>query len=162
RAEMERIFQRTWLYVAHEHELKRPGDYVSTTIADQPIFVVRDRELQLRAFYNTCTHRGAVLAPGSRGSCGSAFRSMYHGWTFNLQGRLSGVPSPDAYGPNFRRARYGLSPVHVDTFAGMIFVSLKPAVPSLEAYLGEAAPHLRKYGEGTEVLGRVRWRYHGN
>lgn len=160
--EMETIFARTWQYVGHANEIGAPGDFLSATIAGQPVIVCRDERLELRAFFNTCLHRGAELTSGRCGNTGKSFRCMYHGWTYDLHGRLSGVPYREAYGPGFDAQAHGLKPLKLETFAGMMFVSIDPEIASLESYLGEAAPYLRKYCDRKEVIGRIRWIYEGN
>ena len=161
RTELERIFRRSWIFVGLANELKAPGDFLTATIGEDPVIVTRDGKGELRAFYNTCTHRAAMLTCDSHGNC-PAFRCIYHGWTFNLEGRLTGVPYPDAYGEDFQKEDFDIPAVHVDTFAGLVFVALEPAVPRLNDFLGEAMEPVEKYCAGTEVLGRVRWRYPGN
>lgn len=162
REELQKIFGRTWQYVGHANELKSPGDFLCATIGGQPIVVCRGEDLQLRAFFNTCAHRGAELTSRRRGNVGKSFRCMFHGWSFDLTGRLIGVPYRDAYGPDFDAQKLGLAAAHVDTFAGMIFVAVAPKMKSLEAYLGEAALYLKRYCDNTEVIGRVRSVYDGN
>ena len=162
KVEMEQIFSHTWQFVAHESELSESGDYLSATLGGQPVILCRNKEMGLHAFYNSCTHRGAMLTSKRKGNCGAAFRCMYHGWTFDQQGTCIGVPYPDAYGPDFRRDVYDIPQLKVDTFAGLIFVSIDPDIPPVEEYLGEVGPYLREVVTGTEVLGRVRWAYNGN
>jgi len=160
--ERERIFRRAWQYVGHEHEVSGVGDYLCATIAGEPVVICRGEDGRLRGFYNTCSHRGAMLTEAERGRCGGRFRCLYHGWTYDLEGRLIGVPHAEAYGSRFRREAYHLIPIRVGIFAGMVFAALDPLVDSLETYLGEAAPYLQKYGSGTEVIGRLRYLYQGN
>jgi phenylpropionate dioxygenase-like ring-hydroxylating dioxygenase large terminal subunit len=160
--ESRKVFARTWQYVGHANELKAPGDFRCATIGGQPVVVFRDDEFKLRAFFNTCAHRGAELTGGPQGNLGRSIRCMYHGWTYDLRGGLIGVPYREAYGPKFDREAHGLKPVHVDAFSGLMFVSVEPETRPLEDYLGEAAPYLRKCCENTEVIGRIRWMYDGN
>ena len=77
-----------------------------------PVVVSRHREGVLRAFYNTCTHHGAVLAPKQRGNYGASFTCMCHAWNFDLAERCTGVPYPEDYGDMDRRL-YDISPVRV-------------------------------------------------
>ena len=162
RREMELIFARTWQFVAHESEVPNPGDFFCTVVAGQPIILCRDRDGKLSAFYNTCTHRGAMLASKRKGNSGAAFRCMYHGWTFDLHGKCTGVPYPDAYGSQFDRSTYDIPALLVDTFAGLVFVSLSHDVVPLAEYMGDVGPYVSQVVGGTEVLGRVRWTYEGN
>src|SRR5689334_12615981 len=66
--EQERIFSRTWLYLAHDSELRRPGEYRRKTMAGRPVFIVRGRDGRIRAFMNTCTHRGALVCRQDQGT----------------------------------------------------------------------------------------------
>src|SRR5688500_18294369 len=65
--EYERIFDRCWLYLGHESEVERPGDFVRRTVAGRPLFFIRDSDGQVRTFYNTCTHRGALICRQDHG-----------------------------------------------------------------------------------------------
>src|SRR5207302_6692213 len=78
--ERERIFDRCWLYVGHESELAQPGDYRRRTVAGRPLFLVRGRDRRVRAFYNTCRHRGALVCRQDRGTA-QQFQCFYHAWT---------------------------------------------------------------------------------
>src|SRR5581483_1446257 len=134
--EQQRIFERCWLYVGHESEVERPGDYVRRTVAGRPVFLVRGRDGQVRTFLNTCTHRGALVCRHDEGHAES-FQCFYHGWTFNNQGELIGIPDVDAYGPAFDRAERALkAPPRCESYRGMHFISFNPEVESLTDYLG--------------------------
>jgi benzoate/toluate 1,2-dioxygenase alpha subunit len=161
-AEREALFARTWQWVAHESELPAAGDYVTAVIAGRHVVVARDRELQLHAFFNTCTHRGAQVAVGAKGNCGGKFVCMYHGWSFDASGRLMGVAWADGYGPDFERRRYDIPRIRVETFAGHVFVALDANVPPLAEFLGEAGPYIERFTGRHEALGRVRWSIEGN
>jgi methanesulfonate monooxygenase large subunit len=141
--EMERIFLRVWNFVCHESEIPEPGDFRAVEIAGQPILVCRDGDGQIRAFYNTCRHRGAqvVLEP-----CGNAkaFTCMYHLWTYGLDGRLVSVPEAEAYETSYNKGglddrEYGLVPVRVDSMHRLVFVCFDSDTPGLAEFLGETA-----------------------
>src|SRR4051812_21929663 len=124
--ELERraIFERTWQLAGHVSDLAGPGTYLTTTVGDQPVLVVRDADRELRAFRNVCRHRGSRLLKGS-GSCGKAIRCLYHGWTYRLDGTLIGVPEHrDVEGLD--KARLGLHQVRAEEFCGLLFVNLDP------------------------------------
>ncbi len=161
-AEQERIFARTWQWIAHESELPKPGDYVTATIAGRPIVACRDPEGRINAFLNTCTHRGAVLAPLSRGSSPGGLVCFYHGWCFAPDGRLTAAPLSDAYGEGLAKGCYDAPPVRLETFAGSVFVNLDAGADSLTEFLGDAGPYIERFTGKAEVLGRVRWRLPGN
>lgn len=160
--ENKAIFERAWQYVCHESELGGAGDFVTAMIAGQPIVVTRGKDGELRAMENACTHRGAMLETARRGHCGSILRCMYHGWSFNLEGQLVGVPYPQAYGNDWKNEDHALATVHVATYAGLVFAAINPLAPTIEEFLGEAAEYVHMYFHDTEVLGRVSWTYEGN
>jgi len=160
--EKERIFARTWHFACFVHDLKSAGDFFTLSIAEQPILIVRGADGVIRAFFNACTHRGASLTGEKCGNYGRVFKCMYHAWAFNLQGELIGVPYEQGYGPNFDRGQYKLVSVHCEAFHDLVFVALRPEVPSLIEYLGEMAEHLGYYASGIEPLGRNSWIYNGN
>jgi len=136
------IFARTWQFVAHIGTLANPGDYVTATVADDPIIVVRDRDGTLRAFYNVCRHRGGPLALDERG-CVKALTCKYHGWTYRLDGTLRGVPQFDRT-ELFDKRDYGLVPVRVETWEGLVFVCLEPEhTPPLSTVVAGIAERIR-------------------
>jgi phenylpropionate dioxygenase-like ring-hydroxylating dioxygenase large terminal subunit len=137
-AEQQRILERCWLYVAHESELPHPGDYRRRTLAGRSLFVLRGDDGAVRAFYNTCTHRGAQVCRQDSGTA-SQFQCFYHAWTFNTRGELIGVPGRDGYAASFDPSRYTLrSPPRFEAYRGMYFVNFDPAADDLATYLGEA------------------------
>ena len=151
--EQERIFDRTWLYLAHESELPSPGDYRRRTIAGRPLFVVRGKDGQARAFLNSCTHRGAMVCRQDQGTAES-FQCFYHGWTFNNRGELIGVPSPEAYSECFDRVERGLLKVpRLESYRGMYFVSFKPDIEDLVSYLGDIRYYIDLTMDAVDVLG---------
>ncbi len=79
-AEQEHIFARSWQWVGHESEIPEFGDYITETVAGRPIVISRGDGGRISVFYNTCTHRGALIAPHARGNNGGSFVCMYHAW----------------------------------------------------------------------------------
>ena len=123
--EKERIFQKDWLCVGRVEEFEKPGDYLSLCIADEPIVVVRDEESQLRAFYNVCRHRGTEVAAGQGNT--KRFACPYHGWTYDLCGRLRGAAYTQEI-ENFDMRQYSLVPLKLDTWGGFIFINFNRIV----------------------------------
>lgn len=137
REEQERIFGRAWLVVGHEDMLRKPGDYVTNYIGEVPVIVVRDLAGAVHVFLNKCAHRGVEVCLFDRGNA-KGFTCSYHGWSYDLEGKLVGVPMERAfYGDDLDKPAWGLEAVpRVATFNGLIFASLDPQAPELTAWLG--------------------------
>lgn len=167
RAELDRIFSRTWVYLAHESELRNPGDYKTTFVGTQPVIVSRGSDDgQIHAMLNRCRHRAATVCEALSGNA-NYFRCDYHGWTYRNDGRLNGVPYRDAY-PELNKDELGLSRLpRVASFAGFVFGSLAAEGPSLEDHLGNARRYLEIVAEqgpdGIELTaGAHRYEYDAN
>lgn len=156
--EQERIFTKCWLYVGHESALPSNGSFVTTTMGEDPVIVVRDKDGRLRVYLNSCTHRGTKVCRVDSGTT-TMFRCPYHAWTFNTEGALMAVPRRGpVYGDAFDRSQYGLREApRVGSFAGMIFACWDPDAPTLKEYLGDMAFYLElmlsRMDGGTEVIG---------
>ncbi|MBE3589338.1 MAG: Rieske 2Fe-2S domain-containing protein [Firmicutes bacterium] len=141
-AEMERIFERTWVFVGHESEIAEPGDYKTTYIGRQPVILSRHSDGSIHVLMNRCMHRGALVCRAERGNS-SVFRCMYHGWVYNSRGDLVGVPYPGGYGPDFDREALALPRApRVASYRGFVFASLSPEGETLEEHLGKAKDYL--------------------
>lgn len=161
--ERERIFARSWVYLAHESEVPEPGDYVLRYIVDDPFIVVRDADGRLRALHNQCRHRGMQVCRSEAGNA-SNFRCPYHGWTYRNTGALTGVPvEKQAYGDALDKDALGLFQIpQLDTYNGMVFGCLDPAQVPLAEWLGELTWYLdfftKRSPAGLEVVGAPqRW-----
>lgn len=131
--ESEAIFARTWQGVGHVGRLAEPGSWFVTEVAGDPVIVVRDQAGEIGGFYNVCRHRAGPLA--SADGCGRVLQCEYHGWTYQLDGSLRGVPHWNQV-ELFDRKDYGLVPIRVETWEGQIFVNLDPDAVALDAVLG--------------------------
>ena len=128
--EKETVFSRSWQVAARVDQLSKPGDYVTTEIADEPIVVVRGSDNQIRAFFNACRHHAAAVMTEPQGNC-PQMRCPYHGWTYSLEGELKGTP--DFAGVcDFDRGNNGLLPIEVALWEQWAFVRIDPSV-GLEA-----------------------------
>lgn len=119
--EKEAIFACTWQGVGHLSRLQNPGDQIVAAVADNPILVVRGQDRVVRAFYNVCRHRGGPLALEDCNT--KVLQCKYHGWTYLLDGSLRGTPKFDRV-ELFDRKDFGLIPVNLDTWEGIVFVNL--------------------------------------
>ena len=169
RLERDRVFSRSWMFVAHESELPQPGDYVVRRVLDDSFIVARDEGGTVRAMFNMCLHRGMQVCRAELGNA-SHFRCPYHGWTYRNDGRLTGLPfHREAYGgeDGFRRQEQTLLPAPaLDSYRGLIFINLDPHAPPLREYLGDFAFYLDFYANqspaGIELVGPQRWRVKAN
>jgi phenylpropionate dioxygenase-like ring-hydroxylating dioxygenase large terminal subunit len=140
--ELQNVFSRTWQEVGRTTQVEKPGQYVTATVAGEPIVAVRGSDGKLRAFYNVCRHHAMTVM---NEPCGHAqhMRCPYHGWTYNLEGELRGMTEFEGV-CNFDRAQNGLVPARVDTWENFVLVNLDPhAAPlhdSLGALVGLAQP----------------------
>ena len=150
RKEMENVYGRTWVYVAHETEIPSGGDYKTAHIGLQPVIVSRSSDDDtISVMFNRCRHRGSAVCQQEFGNS-NFFRCAYHGWTYSSAGRLIGVPFDDGYGENFDKTQMGLVHVgRVASYRGFVFASLSSDIEDLEDYLG----HSKKYLDYIADLG---------
>jgi p-cumate 2,3-dioxygenase alpha subunit len=146
--ERSRIFSRCWIYAAHVSEVAEPGQFVSRDVAGRALIINRDREGRLHVFFNTCTHRGSLVAREPKGRTRN-FSCPYHGWTFADDGRLVHQPIPESYSPNCNRdGELNLREVpRFDEFCGFIFVNYDADAIPLADYLADAGDYLRMASE---------------
>jgi benzoate/toluate 1,2-dioxygenase alpha subunit len=135
--EMKHIFEKSWVYVAHESQIKNHGDYFSTFIGRQPIFVVRLSNGSIAAHLNACSHRASTLVPLEGGNL-KAIRCRFHGWTFNLNGQCLVIKNEDSghYASDQLKRESALTSLpKLQSYRGFIFASLSSEVPPLEEWL---------------------------
>lgn len=141
-AEMEKIWERTWVYCGHVSQIPNRGDYYAVTIGRQPMIMVRQGDGSVQVLYNRCAHRGVQLVGNLKGNTGSAFVCSYHAWSFHLDGKLRAIPLAKGYeGTRLTRENPDSNikaAARVDSYRGFVFASLVPDGPSLTEFLGEA------------------------
>jgi phenylpropionate dioxygenase-like ring-hydroxylating dioxygenase large terminal subunit len=139
REEQERVFARAWLYVGHESQVQKPGDFFVSRMGEESVILTRDRAGKLHVFLNSCRHRGMRVCRYDDGNARS-FTCPYHAWTYDLDGRLIGVQDyENSYRPPFDRAQWGLVEVaQLATLRGTIWATWDKAAPSFDDYLGDA------------------------
>ena len=140
--ERERVFLKGWNFVGRADEVAETGAYLAVETPGGPVLLVQDNAGELRAFANTCRHRGARLLTGS-GTC-RRLVCPYHAWTYDLDGRLVGAPGMDATA-GFDTADWPLTPVRLDAWQGFLFVCFSEATPPLTEYLGDLTEQLGSY-----------------
>ena len=155
-AERERIFGRCWLYVGHETEVEKVGEFRRRNVAGRPLLLIRGSDNKVRVLYNTCTHRGAMVCQEDEGQA-SAFNCIYHAWRFNSKGELVGVPDEKGYGDGFRKSELALkSPPRVEQYRGMYFVNYDANAETLDSYLASIRELIDLSLDSGEVLGGWR------
>jgi phenylpropionate dioxygenase-like ring-hydroxylating dioxygenase large terminal subunit len=119
-AEMERVLRRSYAAFCPSVALPDPGSFIAREAAGRPILVVRDQDGVVRAFHNVCRHRGMRIAQDS--GCANAFVCPYHGWTYELNGRLRHIPHAEGF-PGLDKSQHGLAPLPAIERRGLVFVS---------------------------------------
>ena len=136
------IFSKHWIYVAVEPDIAEPGDYIKVEIGHNSVIIVRDDDMNVKAYHNVCRHRGSQLCDDAKGSVGNIV-CPYHQWTYDLSGKLI---YNEHMGEDFDKSDHNLKPVHVGNIAGLIFICLSDNPPAdfedmkraMESYI---APH---------------------
>ncbi len=139
--DLEAIYGTSWLMAGFTCELPTPGSYVALMIGNWPVIIVRDRQGVIRAFHNSCRHRGSILCqPGS----GSAPKLVcpYHRWTYDLDGALFNA---NRMGDDFDKREFGLNPIRLEVVAGAMFICFADQPPPFDDFARKlteyAAPH---------------------
>ena len=132
RLEKERIFTRDWLCVARVEEIKRPGDYLTLRILGEPLILTRDDEGDINVFANVCRHRGVEVARGHGNT--SMFSCPYHGWRYDLTGRLAGAAYM-AEAEHFDSTNCRLKPILFGVWRGWIFINFDANAEPLDDFV---------------------------
>jgi anthranilate 1,2-dioxygenase large subunit/terephthalate 1,2-dioxygenase oxygenase component alpha subunit len=161
--EQARIFRGpVWNYLCLEAELSDAGSYRTTFAGETPVIVVRDDDGEIYAFENRCAHRGALIALEKSGTA-KDFQCVYHAWSYNRQGDLTGVAfekgvkGQGGMSAGFSKEEHGPRKLRVATFCGLVFGSFHDDVPPIDEYLGEEISQRieRVLGKKpVEVIGR--------
>lgn len=168
--EMKRIFGRCWLFLAHESQVKAPGDFIRARLGSEDVIVTRARDGKIHALVNRCTHRGAQICAMERGSA-AGFTCPYHAWGFGLDGTLNTVPHRQSLPPGFdlKDPRLSLARVpRIESYRGFVFASLAPEGEGLAAFLGPMTAVIDNFldrapeGEIEQAGGIARQEYRGN
>jgi phenylpropionate dioxygenase-like ring-hydroxylating dioxygenase large terminal subunit len=164
--EMDKIFMNTWVWVAHASEIPKPGNFKMSHVGRQPVIVTRAADGKVRVLLNRCRHRAGSVCEEKSGKA-SVFVCRYHGWTYDLTGKLRGVPHPSGYDAGFNKADYPLVSLRVEEYAGLIFATFREDMPPLEEHLGKAKKWIDLFmkqgaGFGVKATGAHRFRFRGN
>lgn len=161
----EQIFFRTWQCVCHVSEVSDPGDYATFTIVDEDVFVIRDKDGGLNAYYNICRHRGHPIVEG-RGKGKHVLVCPYHAWTYEMNGKLRRAPG-SVPSDNLSCDQINLRTIQVEVFCGFVFVNLDEKAEPLGQAMKEYEenilsfhpdPRKLKFVGETEIAHDSNWK----
>jgi len=159
--DLDLIWYREWLFIGHDCEVPNPGNYLTVQIGDYPVVVVRDREGVLRAFHNSCRHRGSRICSAEHGTA-ARLVCPYHQWTYHLDGRLF---SARDMGEDFNKSEHGLKAAHCASVGGYIWICLAAAAPDfapirthLEPYFAPHKLHQAKVAFASTIIEQANWK----
>ena len=146
RLEMEHLFANAWVYVGHDSQTPKPGDFYSTEIGAQPVLMVRHTDGAIKVLHNRCPHKGTRITGETCGNTGKFFRCPYHAWSFRTDGSLLAVPLKKGYentGMEISAAAQGLAPVgDMRNYRGFVFARLSKQGPPFEDFFGDSLSSL--------------------
>ena len=154
--EVERIFMRQWIFIGRGDRIPNPGDYVTLNPVGVPVIIVRGDDGGVRAFANTCRHRGTRLTDGD-GNC-RAFSCPYHGWAYGLDGRLISIAGMEQTA-NFDKEAFGLISIRLESWDGFLFINFAEKWPEPGRAVGRASQSARltwSYRLGLHAAPRIR------
>ncbi|QVL33452.1 aromatic ring-hydroxylating dioxygenase subunit alpha [Telmatocola sphagniphila] len=147
------LFPQTWQYVCSIQQLEQSGSYVRSWIGPEPIFAIRGEDQQIRVFLNICRHRAAPIIDEDCGRC-SKLRCRYHGWTYDLQGKLRGVPEFDGV-ENFTREDNGLVEIHSAIWGDFLFARIEQSGPALDEFFAPLSDEFQQKLRTLQFFKRV-------
>ncbi len=155
--EMDRVIRPSWQIVCHISDIAAPGDWHSLDYLGESIIVLRGDDGVVRALHNVCRHRASRLVDGASG-CAKKLVCPYHGWAYERDGRLSGVPNRGDY-PGLDMSALGLKPVEMEIWNGFVFVRLEGGGPSVAAMMAPFDAMIAPYRfADMQPMGRVTLR----
>jgi len=144
RLERDELFHCNWMLIGHVSDFLKAGDYRTLDVGNERAIVIHDVTGELRAFHNVCRHRGSRVVPSTEGNCGHAIVCPFHGWTYELDGRLKNVPRVDKF-PNLDRSQEGLLPIDLEVWQGFVFVRFRGDGPSVADHLAPIMEQVSPY-----------------
>ena len=170
RQELEKLFTRSWLFVGHESQVAKPGDFFVSRMGDESVIMCRDDRGGIHVFLNSCRHRGMKVCRYEQGNT-SLFVCPYHSWSYSTSGKLQGVPQyRTLYAGTLNRDEWGLVEVaRMANYKGTIWASWDPEAPDFLTFLGDAVDHFDHVIDcrdgrpgGAEVIGVHKWIFPSN
>ena len=162
--ELEQVFARSWLFIGHESQIEKPGDYFISGMGEESVIMCRDRESKVHVFLNSCRHRGMKVCRYDEGNT-PVFTCPYHGWSYATDGKLAGIPYfKDAYHGEIDRTQWGLVEVaQLRIYKGTVWATWDQTAPPFLEYLGDFKMFLDLSLDswdgsegGSEVIGGVQ------
>ena len=160
-ADLAAVFATDWLFACNAAEIREPGAWLTMQVGRDSIVVLRDRDREVRAFHNTCRHRGSRICLEETGRSRTLI-CPYHQWVYELDGRLRNARQMP---PDFDRAEHGLAPVKVEVICGLVYVSLSDDPPSLDRYRAAITPFIAphrpertKVAHVSTIIERANWK----
>jgi phenylpropionate dioxygenase-like ring-hydroxylating dioxygenase large terminal subunit len=168
--EQRRIFRGSiWHFLGLEAQIPEPGCFITVQLGNTPVIMVRDRDGEVRAMINRCSHKGTPLAILPFGKV-NQFMCVYHNWCYDLTGKMlsaafeRGVRGKGGMAPTFRKEEHGLQALRVHRIRGLVFGTLNEATPPFEEYVGQG--HIdninRVCGRPLKILGQYSQRLPSN
>jgi choline monooxygenase len=151
--ELQHVWRKSWLMAGHESEYPKPGSYRLLEMDLAPVVVVRGKDGRMRAFLNSCQHRGATVLRSAQG-CVPVLSCQYHGWTYSLEGRLIGVPQEE-YFACLNRDEHSLVGLRCEQWGGFIFINFDHNAPTLKEWL--SPDFVQRYGPIFEAPLKPVW-----
>lgn len=137
-ADLKAVFESEWLFACNTCEIRKPGDYLTLEIGDNPVVILRDRDGEIRAFHNSCRHRGSRICGKEKGRA-TRLVCPYHQWVYELDGSLLNARQMPA---DFDRSQYGLKAAHVEVICGMVYICLAETPPDLSRFRQGVTPYI--------------------
>ncbi|WP_300534413.1 aromatic ring-hydroxylating dioxygenase subunit alpha [uncultured Mameliella sp.] len=160
-AELTSIFYREWLFALPACQLEKTGSYMRLTVGAYDVIVVKGADGAIRAFHNSCRHRGSILCEASQGQVAKLV-CPYHQWTYELDGSLIWARS---MGPDFDASKWGLRPVHLREVCGLVFICLADTPPDFDSFAELVRPYLEihdlhraKVAHTTTITEKGNWK----
>ena len=170
RQELEKLYTRSWLFVGHESQIPKPGDFFASRMGDESVILCRDDRAGIHVFLNSCRHRGMKVCRYEQGNT-ALFVCPYHSWSYTTDGRLQGVPLyRTLYAGTLNRDEWGLVEVaRLFNYKSTIWATWDPEAPDFLVWLGDAVDHFDQVIDcrdgrpgGAEVIGVHKWVFPSN
>jgi len=163
--EREHLFMNAWLMVGHVSQVPHPGDYMTLDAVGERAVVIRGRDGELRAFHNVCRHRASRIVRDEIGHCPGPIVCPYHGWRYEFDGRLSGVPAEKTFA-QIDKQRMGLIELELEEWMGLVFVRFRTGGPSVasemqgfEAEVGaRRIEEMKPWGKPLALVEHFNWK----